>query len=787
MAELEVSPVDYWTLTLECDSSLSIEKTLTARTTIVQPQGFTQVLDSQVRFEQGRARWSLLYPLIDEGRLDVKPGNWNGFWIMGEYRFRTEFLDGSKVVQTKETTFDPMSLCQRDNYGPIFTKYPQQFIECSPVRPAYIDTDRMSFTIRTLPDRVVECTAVVDVIAQKDKLILAGPWTMTLSGDVQQQEFDSSGWPRGEYWIRIRLQKEGNPVGPFLIRKVWKEVLPSEQLPAVPLRIERHSQMLAGPLGMDSVQSIRFVSNVLEKQPARPLFTMDQPWETELLYYKTLHYDEDRSEFVLEYELAGGDKQREEQRQNLPSTICRAVSKNGLDWTKPSLGLVEYEGSTNNNLVPSGQEYVPPRPENLSASLSHDLEKANFRHYKPQQDGPINLQNVFVTAVKKSFVSQCSDRSSHPFLAGSWPMEKRKNEYLVLTSEPILYVGVGMDLYHTTERITLHVEDKSTGTLYYFFRPGAPSYPPHDAPYDNMHMTRRCVGVMWSNDGINWQRRLVLVPDEHDAPGTEYYYITALVDELAVTSSRPAMALDNHWNKAAVDRGLGIYGALTIYETKDNRIWPELVYANDLLHWNRFDQRQKLIRNGPPRSHDFGMIKLESHYHEIGDQWWFPYQAINTFHQDYIGLAMVGSLEQLREEFPNYAEMPGFVNWQQYWQRCKTMRYYTGIGRCLKGRVYHAEPEESKGSLTTRLVIFEGDSLLLNAVVSPSGTLQVEVLNKQGRLISGFEKENCQSIQGDSTQHKVHWKNGQISELKGNPVRLRFLLDRAQLYGYYLQ
>ena len=39
-----------------------------------------------------------------------------------------------------------------------------------------------------------------------------------------------------------------------------------------------------------------------------------------------------------------------------------------------------------------------------------------------------------------------------------WPFEQRGDLYLVLTREPILYLGIGMDLMHTSETIRCHVE-----------------------------------------------------------------------------------------------------------------------------------------------------------------------------------------------------------------------------------------------------------------------------------------------------------------------------------------
>ena len=450
--------------------------------------------------------------------------------------------------------------------------------------------------------------------------------------------------------------------------------------------------------------------------------------------------------------------------------ICRAVSKDGINWTKPWLGLVALNGTTDNNLVPADQKYVPPRPENLPPSLKHDFEKATFRHYEADKDGPVNMQNVFVTAVKESFPNLCRDASSHAFRTGAWPMEKRGDEYLVLSREPILYVGVGMDLYHSTEKMTLHVEDKSTGKLYYFFRPGSPSYPPHHAAYDNMHMTRRCLGVMWTSDGLNWERRLIAVPDELDAPGTQFYYNSLYNSDQQSSFGRPAMALEEHWNKAAVDGALSTVALLTIYDAKANQLWPELAVIDDLLHWRRFSSREKMIANGPKGSYDHGLIKVESHYHEFDNEWWFPYQAINTLHQDYIGLARFSDVEQFKREFPNYDQMPGFESWQQFWDRCKSMRYYTGLARCSPGRVCHVEPVGDKGTLTTRPIVLEGDKLLVNAAVDPSGSVRVEMLDQSGIPIPGFDARVCRPATGDATDLEITWDKAKLQDLQGREV-----------------
>ena len=791
--ELQVEPLGFWWLRLTCPTDQQHSSALRVRTTITQPRGYAATIEATAKVKNGRAEWDIVYPLIDEGRYDEWPEIWDGGWVMGQYEFHAELIIDDEVASAFKTEFDQTSLCPSDSYGPILTLYPQQFIECSPDRPAYIDTDRMSFSIRTMPERVEQCTVVVDVIAREGKEILAGPWELSLDGDGQHLSFDSAGWTRGEYWIRIRVQSDGEPVGPYLIRKVWKEILPPEVEPGQPLQLGTATHLVTGPLEFSEVNNVHFVSDPLVKRPDGPLVEMDRPWESELMLIKDISHDKDHGGYRMLYEIGLGEKAREVEFASLPSQICVAYSRDGEIWEKPDLGLLEYQGSRSNNLLPeefaisaSGERVGKlGRGEAFrEGRLAHDYDAATFRLYNADRDGPVDMDNFFVSAVKRPFIQHCPNAAKFGFKNGSYPMEKRGDEYLVLTAEPILYLGAGMDLYHTTESIRLHVEDKSTGTCYYFFRPGSPSYAPHDCPYDNMHMTRRCLGVMWTSDGIHWDRRHIAVPDEFDPAGAEFYVITLFAGSEETLSGRSALALERQKFNIAIEGGRPYMGAFYLYDAKANRIWPEAVWTRDLLHWHRFDDRKKMIANGPPGSHDYGQIRIRSHYFETGDEWWFPYSAINGLHQEYIGLGRFTNVDDFRDAHPQYSGMPNFEDWEQFFESCKRCRYYPAIGRCPRGRLSHAEPVEESGSLTTQPMLLCGDALVINASTDKNGSIRVEILDVDSQPIAGFGRNECLPMTGDWLSHSVEWNDGEIAKLRGETVRVLFLLEQARLYSF---
>ncbi|NWG14342.1 MAG: hypothetical protein HXY20_12500 [Acidobacteria bacterium] len=55
------------------------------------------------------------------------------------------------------------------------------------------------------------------------------------------------------------------------------------------------------------------------------------------------------------------------------------------------------------------------------------------------------------------------------------------------------------------------------------------------------------------------------------------------------------------------------------------------------------------------------------------------------------------------------------------------------------------------------------------------------------RLVPGFSRKDCQAIIGDSLRHCVRWKGGSIGKLKGRSVRLRFIGRLATVYAFQIQ
>ncbi len=88
------------------------------------------------------------------------------------------------------------------------------------------------------------------------------------------------------------------------------------------------------------------------------------------------------------------------------------------------------------------------------------------------------------------------------------------------------------------------------------------------------------------------------------------------------------------------------------------------------------------------------------------------------------------------------------------------------------------------GTLTTKPIRMSGDRLLLNADAH-QGSVRVEILGADGTPLEGFGREDAMDVAGDSLRHTVRWKQGSnLSRLKGQPIVLKFHIDRSKLFSF---
>jgi len=116
-----------------------------------------------------------------------------------------------------------------------------------------------------------------------------------------------------------------------------------EAAPQTPIEIGSELQLLADDRLIESASNARLKLH----EPARreEVFRYDAPWEGFQSAYVSVMQDGDT--FRMYYR-GGGDLSRE--------YTCMAESSDGINWTRPSLGLFDFGGSTNNNIIWTGEK-----------------------------------------------------------------------------------------------------------------------------------------------------------------------------------------------------------------------------------------------------------------------------------------------------------------------------------------------------------------------------------------------------------------------------------------------
>ena len=126
----------------------------------------------------------------------------------------------------------------------------------------------------------------------------------------------------------------------------------------------------------------------------------------------------------------------------------------------------------------------------------------------------------------------------------------------------------------------------------------------------------------------------------------------------------------------------------------------------------------------------------------------------------------------------------------QAWSGRNWWNYHKDVNRdgyglaTLRRDGFVSVESEGHGTLTTKPLVFIGDTLVVNANAQ-GGDLAVEAIDEKGDPIAGFSKADCTPITTDGLRHEVKWNESSDCQLlQARPIRLRFHLNNAKLYSF---
>jgi hypothetical protein len=339
-----------------------------------------------------------------------------------------------------------------------------------------------------------------------------------------------------------------------------------------------------------------------------PLLVPDQPWEQTAMGGCYVLFDEQENIFKMWYHVFSYVAWKSNEENWYTYWTCYAESPDGIAWNKPDLGIVEFEGSTRNNIILQGQWWAVP-----GTVLKENYEPDPAKRYK--------LLYTDVSGVSREDVARDGG------ITGEWP--GRSGVCIAYSADGIHwepYIGNPViDGESDTSNIIFW--DESIKKYVYYMRP-----PLYAGPW------KRRIARAESKDLLQWSApETVLIPDELDP--LELY-------------GMPVFQYEGYY-----------FGLLQVYHSATTEtIDIQLAFSRDGKNWDRLPQRDTFLglglRHGQGKDFDAGMVIVDKPVF-IGDEIRFYYTGYNRPHNDTQGKTAMGLATSRMDRLIGRATWPG--------------------------------------------------------------------------------------------------------------------------------
>lgn len=479
-----------------------------------------------------------------------------------------------------------------------------------------------------------------------------------------------------------------------------------------------------------------------------PVIQADQPWERGgggvYLFGGTVMYDEEDGLFKMWYRTSLPMAASASRALREPEGVykaCYAVSDDGIHWHKPALGLTEFDGSRDNNLL-------PPSIEGMK-----QIRRPNLIKDYEEPDPERRYKMLYMDNFK-----------------GKWALSK------------------GFSRDGITWRMNV-------GTPHVFERPIAPNgilFGWDARRREYVHYHRKSGMAPADVDGRRVRRKhAVMRTSSADFETWEHTQEAMTASETDPPNWSPSHGVDLAGILYTDDLYVGTVDTVAAYHVEDappeqwERVYAneyaeyrtELVMSRDGATWRRAAPFWEFMRPGTWGTWDSDHIGL----------------AKPILYQDDLLIYYSGSNVPMGSNVRGHP-LAGVVNTIRNGQ---WMSHAIGLARLRLDGFASMDAYEDGGVLTTKPMVFGGRRLEVNVrapaapfggqprPASPYGAFDVAILDDGGRPIEGYSSDRCDTFTGDERRHVVTWAgNERIDALAGRPIRLRFHLRNAALYAF---
>ncbi len=493
---------------------------------------------------------------------------------------------------------------------------------------------------------------------------------------------------------------------------------------------QKHSWLKGDGLGavfkpIDMPYGIRLVAQPAKKVPLKPGQMIAQVFDEGK--YKTWYTVEpcsDPEPFSSKDKILPGHN----------SYVAYAESKDGLLWEKPNLGIYEYAGNKNNNIVFRGD--VNGYERGFHGGCVFIDPTSVKERYKMLYLGIITDDEW--DAFEKKYPGEADTMARRPNINGYrcvfgvFGAVSHDGIHWNNIPEPLMiqhadtmntcYYDIDRKQYVAYIRVW-QVNERAEG----FGSPDSTSW---------INVGRRSIGRSVSNDFRHFSKPELVFTTGADMPPSHVWYTNG-------KTTLPGCP-DNHV----------MFPWLWELERDGGDVW--LLSSADGWTWHRVPGGP-VISCGNPGEPDGEYIVCSGNLLEYPDNKWCIGYIGNPIPHKYPGR----DISQRKGLFPGVEGVSGLATWE-------------------KGRLVALQCD-GEGEFATVAVIPPTDKIRLNATVRPTGYIKVAVQLFGGKNICEFE--DTDKIVGDGLEIPVKWKGDPNIPHQGEPIILRFKLKQAKLFG----
>jgi hypothetical protein len=353
----------------------------------------------------------------------------------------------------------------------------------------------------------------------------------------------------------------------------------------LPLRIDSSKQLFVDDYAVSELNGVSRIFNQAEKHIKNPIMRAEKPWEGSMIYVGTVLYDDETTIFKMWYWVLNMKYQVPpkpfSQYENLLKaanykesfSLCYATSSDGINWERPNLGLVEFQGSKDNNILPPVND---GKMHNYAGIIKDKHDPDPARRYKAVAWRPA-----------------ASNRS------GNYrPLEPDFGVGVYFSPDGLHWTAYSGNpvIRGTSDVHTLLGWDDRIGKYVAYFRPGAAQKLAPSAGKGLM----RIIGYSTSINFEEWTPIIpALVPDKLDPVDAQFY-------------GMPVMKYEGFY-----------FGFPWVFRTNLLTHVPQFAYSRDGVHFNRSPLRNDFLPLGANGSFDDGNAWLVGPVKHDGKLWFY--------------------------------------------------------------------------------------------------------------------------------------------------------------------